>query len=440
MKRAAGLVMLFALGFSAFAATPNVQVKIQHFSATAPLDDQPVRLEAMSVAAPVAVQRGFTDENGQITFNSMPAGRYKLFLFHTPELEINIPDTSGTIQASSYVTTEGWTIATADDVGVIDLQTTQVLLLGNGLTKAGNTLQLSEDVALTGSLKLSGEDDELTVDGGELKLNGEAIGSGGETVWTNSAGIVKPAGGQALTNRLQFVSGAADNATNVVVVVDTAEEWTDANARLLSFQNNGVEKSRISPFGGLVRGVDVETIWGAGPSRFAIGFANTEAGEPAAWELTLGSMVGNDWGGAYSYGILTGNTNQANLELDTVGETAQYGFFLNARPDQGLLRLRLRVDATDVTDLNPSAAASDPIASFGSDKTHTSGNLFEAKNNATNKFAIAFDGATTVAQAATEPAAPAAGYFTLFATNNAGKMVLKVRFPTGASQTIATEP
>jgi hypothetical protein len=400
MKRAAGLVMLFALGFSAFAATPNVQVKIQHFSATAPLDDQPVRLEAMSVAAPVAVQRGFTDENGQITFNSMPAGRYKLFLFHTPELEINIPDTSGTIQASSYVTTEGWIIATADDAGVIDLQTTQVLLLGNGLTKAGNTLQLTEDVALTGSLKLSGEDDELTVDGGELKLNGEAISSGGETVWTNSAGIVTPAGGQALTNRLEYVSGAADNATNAAVVVDTAASWT--GGVLLQAKNNGENAMRVGHSGGIGIGKNIVSLWNPGPSDALSAIHDISAGEDG--EIWLNIQATSDsqktnhvrW---FAYGS---QDSEASSEL-------QY------RDGDGLSTVGSYIDSA--------------------------GPEIYLNRRGTNIFYIFNTGAIRVAQQSAEPSAPSAGRFTLFGIDNgSGKMILKVRFPTGASQTIATEP
>jgi hypothetical protein len=363
MKRFALTILAAAVALTAFAATPNVQVKIQHFSATAPLDDQPVRLEAMSVAAPVAVQRGFTDENGQITFNSMPAGRYKLFLFHTPELEINIPDTSGTIQASNYVTTEGWIIATADDAGVIDLQTTQVLLLGNGLTKAGNTLQLSGDVALTGSLKLSGEDDELTIDGGELKLNGEAVGSGGETVWTNSAGIVKPAGGQALTNRLEYVSGAADNSTNVAVVVDTATTWTDG--LLQSWRTGGSDAASLGAFGRIALGRNF-SVW-SDPTGVIPGIDAVAALEHGTEQAVVTVAATDDVGNNYWEIKMEASTNSAKIFIDDIN------------------RILFLAEPTSVS-------VSTAVLIADSDKTHTSGPLVQFKNNNADRFLVNFDG------------------------------------------------
>jgi hypothetical protein len=382
MKRAAAtLLALVALILPVFAATPNIQVKIQHFSATAPLDDQPVRLEAMAVASPVAVQRGFTDTDGQITFSSMPAGRYKLFLFHVPALELVIPDTSGTVQASSYVVTEGWTIATADDAGVIDLQSTQVLLLGNGLTKAGNTLQLSENVALDGSLSLSGETNRLTVAGDALLLDGSAIG--GDTIWNNTDGAIAPASGQD-TNVLRFTSGLADNSTNKAVAVDTASAWQ--NGALLSLSTGGSSVYSFGP-GGLVMGLQ-------GGSGFAQFTSMTGDGHKS-WEL-------------YS------NTNVAYFGL---------GRF-----------------ASDVY-LNPNADDGNTIHTLSSSQSLSTGTLLAVQNNWTNKFAVLPSGAVSAARSPAEPAAPDAGYFTLFGIDNGGgKMILKVRFPTGASQTIATEP
>jgi hypothetical protein len=395
MKRAAAtLLALVALSLPVFAATPNIQVKIQHFSATAPLDDQPVRLEAMAVASPVAVQRGFTDTDGQITFSSMPAGRYKLFLFHVPALELVIPDTSGTVQASSYVVTEGWTIATADDAGVIDLQSTQVLLLGNGLTKAGNTLQLSENVALDGSLSLSGETNRLTVEDGALKLDGEAVGGGGgESLWTtNSNGFLTPEEG----------------------------------------------------FGGILRGAAAETIWTPVSGMFATALNDASLGEGSKWEFIHGSWQTNDWSGSYAYFDTFGDTNRASLDLEAYGNNGDWYYFLvQSAPDAGVLTAALRDSNGPKTLLDPSKAEPGASAAYIFDTISAvaSGVISDTKNNGTAKHSIAFDGATTIAQSASEPAAPAAGYFTLFGIDNgSGKMILKVRFPTGASQTIATEP
>jgi hypothetical protein len=373
MKRAAAtLLALVALILPVFAATPNIQVKIQHFSATAPLDDQPVRLEAMAVASPVAVQRGFTDTDGQITFSSMPAGRYKLFLFHVPALELVIPDTSGTVQASSYVVTEGWTIATADDAGVIDLQSTQVLLLGNGLTKAGNTLQLSENVALDGSLSLSGTTNRLTVAGDALLLDGSAIG--GDTIWNNTDGVIAPAIGQD-TNVLRFTSGSPNNTTNRALVVRTANAWTSGDGQLIGADNLDTNVWAVGREGQMLVGRKSAYWWGF----------------PAPGDAL----------------IATGDSTTKNIALGRVSDDESV---------EHNIGLTVSATAANVSLVHSNAPA---ITLSGTANTRI-----------------------TVRQVATsEPDAPNAGTFHLFGIDNgSGKMILKVRFPTGASQTIATEP
>lgn len=62
--------------------------------------------------------------------------------------------------------------------------------------------------------------------------------SGGDTIWDNTAGVISPLGTGQSTNTLQFVSGLADNATNVALVVDTAVPWT-GNALLASLGSGG---------------------------------------------------------------------------------------------------------------------------------------------------------------------------------------------------------
>lgn len=71
--------------------------------------------------------------------------------------------------------------------------------------------------------------------------------------WTNIGGLLTPAGGQTETNRLQFISGAADNATNVAVVVDTATTWS-AGAKMLALRRQGTNTFFVAPHGGISMG------------------------------------------------------------------------------------------------------------------------------------------------------------------------------------------
>lgn len=93
------------------ATTPHIQVKIASFTLSAETTNQPVRLEPNRTLAAVAIQRGVTDTAGQITFSNMPGGQYTLFLPQSgvPQLTLEVPETEGVLQASTLVTTPGWT-------------------------------------------------------------------------------------------------------------------------------------------------------------------------------------------------------------------------------------------------------------------------------------------------------------------------------------------
>lgn len=202
-----------------------------------------------------------------------------------------------------------------------------------------------------------------------------------DTIWNNSGGVISPASGQ-VTNVLRFTSGLADNATNVAMVVDTDVAWPTFGADILALRGAGTNLYRFGSTG---------YVWFTGlggTSELQI-----DAGSDSHLDLNA-----TDSGGTY---LIIKQNNKTGVQL---WPGTSDPFFLNATTVQ------------------------------------SSGTLFIIYNDGTVKQSVAFDGATTIAQSADEPAAPAAGYFTLFATNNAGKMVLKVKFPTGASQVIATEP
>jgi len=96
------------------AATPNLLVRVSDFTLTAPVASQPVRLEPRNTASAVGIQRGTTDSSGSLTISNLPSGRYTLFLPASgiSDLILELPNTAGTLVASDYVITEGWTAPT----------------------------------------------------------------------------------------------------------------------------------------------------------------------------------------------------------------------------------------------------------------------------------------------------------------------------------------
>lgn len=240
-----------------------------------------------------------------------------------------------------------------------------------------------------------------------------------DTIWNNSGGVISPASGQ-VTNVLRFTSGLADNATNVAVVVDTAEAWADGY--LLDLRNDDTNLFRVSaPYGGILSSgagsaAFLDTYWSGNPAKegyFFTGFNNTTVGQPSSFGMFLGA----------------GDPAVEVTFVELVGSAS------------GDARLRLAPNGNLKSYLAPAISGTVTAYLFDTSMSHSSGDLAVIGNNGTNKVAVAWDGAVTAAQVASEPSAPAAGYYTLFAIDNGGgKMVLKVRFPTGASQTVATEP
>jgi hypothetical protein len=310
------------------------------------------------------------------------------------------------------------------------------------LFRMGATRNLSSvsNIVANGHLSLSGETNRLTVAGDALLLDGSAIG--GDTIWNNTDGVIAPAIGQD-TNVLRFTSGLPDNATNVAAIIDTEASWSSAGTRIFSVRNDGVEQFSVGRLGGVTVGPNTaEANNGLAEGTYTLlSIHDTSAGDANANSvIVMTDMDGQDTGNFGEFNLRT-ETNYVNL---TLGVSREYSgsTYHNLSSDDATADgyYRVYINGNLRTGIHPSAADGSTAYSMGTSVSHTSGSLLDVSNNGTNKFSIAFGGATTIAQSLTEPAAPAAGYFTLFATNNAGKMVLKVKFPTGASQVIATEP
>lgn len=318
-----------------------------------------------------------------------------------------------------------------------------------GIAAVSTDTSFFKNASLTGWLSLSGETNRLTVAGDALLLDGSTVG--GDTIWNNTGGVIAPASGQD-TNVLRFTSGLADNTTNVAVVVDTDEAWT-GEAKLLSFRNNGTQKSYVSQGGSFVIGDTAAAFWGATrPGLQSI--VDTASGDSATHSEVVLASTQDGWNSSYAtwngFAQRNGTTGGRTSGIYFDSSVASTNLYLDITADSSVTNskaLYLRMAGTSAPYnqsyvwFKPLAASGDTPFTLNAGVAQSAGSLFKLQNVGTNKFAIGFDGATTIAQSDSEPDAPAAGYFTLFGIDNGGgKMVLKVRFPTGASQTVATEP
>jgi hypothetical protein len=285
---------------------------------------------------------------------------------------------------------------------------------------SGSKLSLSRDgnMALNGYLSLSSATNRLTVADGALKLDGSAITGG------------------ASGDPFVITSELADNATNIALLVETDATWTPDSTGPFLFQgrNNGTNKVQIYASGAI--GIGHPT---------SVATSNPEDND---FIITKDQDLGDRKMGVYwkwvnsdnryqTFWVDLSNSSDTQMQLDA--DNTRSAHYWGAGTNY--VYYSLAAGSTEHAIFWPTATAAATPYTLGTSVNHTSGNLLEVENNGTDKFKVAFSGAATAAQVAVEPTAPAAGFFTLFAIDNgSGKMVLKVRFPTGASQTVATEP
>lgn len=244
---------------------------------------------------------------------------------------------------------------------------------------------------------------------------------------------------------LKYTSPLVYNATNIAFIIDTVEVWDpfhDGTASLLELNNMGTNMARFDPRGNLRVGGPNHEDYGTDDDYSIFSSRTTSKGDATKNYWLLSSI--SDPGFAYSAylefqvepGITAGVADiygYADMQSGLVSS-----FELRTHPDE--IGLRFIRGGVDGVYLKPYDALSTPFR-LNSFRTNSTGSIFEVANTGTNKFTVAFDGASTIARSAVEPSAPAPGYFTIFGIDNgSGKMILKVRFPTGSSQTIATEP
>jgi hypothetical protein len=266
-------------------ATPDIAFALADFTVEVSGAGYPVQL------SPDPTLFSTTDSSGEVTFANVTPGIYVLNAPGTgiPSLRITVPDEAGPLDAIDLVNTgQGWVAPGGTPEGRIaappqsryydpvndvdyvkasgtgttgwqELVATLLLMLWTVGAQAADPRVRGTAVVPRSAVESTaydatswnGNTNAATKDAIRDKVETLAVGA---SVWTNSAGIVKPAGGQTATNRLQFVSGAADNATNAAVVVDTSASWADTDARLLSLRHIGTNVAGFGTKGGLVLG------------------------------------------------------------------------------------------------------------------------------------------------------------------------------------------
>lgn len=304
----------------------------------------------------------------------------------------------GNLFAAGYLSLSGTTNRLAIDSGSLELDGAAL----QGALGQNSNITVS-NITAKGYLTLSGETNRITVEDDTLKLDGSAITGGGDTVWTNSAGIVTPAGGQSSTNRLEYISGAADNSTNVATVVDTANAWSTDGSRLLSLRTGGAEQRWFSHDGVVVGGSFVDTIWSF-PERGKLAYVlnDVSAGEGPDWGMLLGTWETNDWTGEYAYSTLSGDVDQAYFDLFAVGSGGSFSISMEADPDAGFggkAYIKIADGGGGLVQLDPSVTQDEGGTPhyLRTSSARTSGNLFEVSNEDTPKASITWDGRLVLA-------------------------------------------
>lgn len=125
----------------------------------------------------------------------------------------------------------------------------------DGQIKLGTPGKTWQSLALTNTSSIYLGTNILGYSGTDPTWNGSVLTSGtGSSPFTNIAGVVQYAPGQAATNVLNVVSGLVDNATNQAAIINSASPWSSGLASLLSLNNAGTNQAYFTPWGGLING------------------------------------------------------------------------------------------------------------------------------------------------------------------------------------------
>lgn len=226
-------------------------------------------------------------------------------------------------------------------------------------------------------IRLNAQTNRLSDNGTALTWNGEPV-----SPFTNSAGVVQYAPGQAATNVLNIVSGLVDNSTNVAAIITSANAWTNkaplfvlrkgGNALTNWFSVNSEGHTRIGGFD-INDGFDFEDIFIK--RRESLGDVATSI--YGDYILQNGELM--EW-------FVSGDTTGVSLSLDWQATTQ---VLLGIATNQTYIAM---FSPNLSTLIQPTIGAGSTPYKFDTSLTHSSGNLMEVGNNGTNYVTIGYNG------------------------------------------------
>jgi hypothetical protein len=320
---------------------PDVTVMVSDFT----LDYSPASKEvALKPAAGGAVRTGTSAADGGVNFTRVTPGIYTLTIagIGMDPLTLKVPNQSGTLNASALVIS-AWT------------PPSQASYAGATANLRAWSLLSTSNTALNGWLTLSGQTNQIGDNGSALTYNGSAVGGvGGDTVWTNDSGVIKPSGVGASINQIRI------------------------------YEDGGMDIGYVAS----------RTVGGIGIER------DTSAGSinDADLKLALTDSHSNptNIANAQLRALLIDNVpGLSKLYLDVSTNSYDTYFDVDLRVTPTSVSLKFENENGDLMLLNPTAADGSTTYVFDTSIYHTSGNLFEVKNFSTNKFSVDFAGTVT---------------------------------------------
>lgn len=219
-------------------------------------------------------------------------------------------------------------------------------------------------------------------------------------------------GGNSTTIRPNQGTNTIALSTGVVTVAINYTNTVDDTVRLIDFQEDGGEIGYVSGWGGLVKGSNVDNLWGAPTSSdYLLSFVSTTDDALTSSDVTIGIANDEDWD-TYAYSqIIHDASGPARFTGEGFDSVNKASWFLGWTVVNSPL-LRLSVGTGSLT----SRTLLDPSGSAGSGQPYlldtsvpiTSDQILSVKNNGTNYFNVTFDG-----KIKTRPAVTTAGEWRL---------------------------
>jgi len=204
-----------------------------------------------------------------------------------------------------------------------------------------------------------------------------------DEVWINQAGVVSLVPGN--TNYVvSILSQSPDNATNVVLVVDTDTTWTNS-AALISGRMSGDEVVRIGNFGSLTLGKD--SLGNANQEHVFYASRAVNRGEQSIARIYAESVDDDATYAEYSSFGVDVSTNLAVMNMIWQGTSEDSIILMSVYEDA--LQIQGNYNGTTMFELIPTSPDGTRAYEFDTYFPHTTGNLVEVANNGTNKFTIA---------------------------------------------------